>query len=168
METENYGAMENLLDGLRGLLADHYILLNKTSYCILDTDSPFDTSGITILQRLYEQIKNNAQQLNELIKNRLLTSARSMNDILYNTQLKKQVNNLSKVAIIDMLLDDLLRVNNYSENLLKKHNDQLSRDEADALSGINESNKSCSHLLNMFLKEIFNYKVSTAIQALPR
>lgn len=161
MESENepdkqQEKKEQLITGLKCLLADEYILLNKTSFCLLDDNSPFANNGLKLFQQLVEEVRVNIELVKEILHKQSEKVSLSIDDIISNTQLKKQENYQSKVSAIEVFLDDHFKIIQLIEKLM--HYDYLEELDKERLLQIVNSHKDCSNSLNKFLKELFNYR----------
>ena len=91
----------------RCLLADEFIIMNKTSSCLLDPSSPFINFKSKLFQNIYDEVKRNRELVASALKQKSSTIRLTINEIVTNTSLKKaNINWKSKVAVLETLLAD--------------------------------------------------------------
>lgn len=105
-EDKDLVVQNDTIQGLKRLLADEFILMNKIASCLMDNSSPFYNSSNTALQKIHDIVKANSEtisaQLKQLTKSLLL----SISDILQNTSLKKNISFKNKAAVVHTLQSD--------------------------------------------------------------
>jgi predicted AlkP superfamily phosphohydrolase/phosphomutase len=79
-----------ITSALKCLLADEYILMNRTSSCLLDAASPFINIKNNFFQGIYDDLKRSSEQVATALKEKTENVAITINDIVSNTSIKKK------------------------------------------------------------------------------
>ncbi|MDB5193539.1 MAG: hypothetical protein JWQ96_3102 [Segetibacter sp.] len=102
---------------LNKLLADEYVLMNKTSTCLFKSSSP---AFQKVPQIVYEELKKNVQEILAMLKRKKLNALISINDILSNTRLNNNIDFSSKASLFSILINDHSSIaNNIDKDLSK-------------------------------------------------
>jgi DNA-binding ferritin-like protein len=151
------GTASELVLTLKCLLADEYVLMNKTSTCLLDPSSPFSNDNNAVFQSIYNDLKKSTEQIMEILRDRSNQVLVSINEILKNTQLKNSSLLKSRVAAIEILLDDHLKVIKFLDRAIEKFA-HLSGDKSiQVFKALKDKHNITCVKLHKYLKEIFNY-----------
>lgn len=149
---------KHIIASLKKLLADEFILMNKTTACSLNDASPFADEPSGIFLEVYEKLKHNSEMISAFLKTRSALSL-SITEIVSNTSLKNHaINRLGKVAIIENFLSD-------NKQMLSNMNETISelvlygeQECATMLKQVNDTHKTIINKYNKFLSEIINPK----------
>jgi hypothetical protein len=142
------------------LLADEFIIMNKTSSCLLDASSPFLNNNI--FQAIYDDVKNNSALITSALKQKTKSLSITINDIVTNTSLKKRsTNGKSKVAVLETLLADNLVVLSRLDEVITDLTIYTEKEPLVVFSRVRESHRRICMRLRLLIRKAVNSKTNT-------
>lgn len=150
---------EYLVKTLRGILADEYVLMNKTSCYLWDSSSPFfGTSSNKIFHKVYDELKKNVEAISEVLKTKTSRVFLSVDDIISGTRLKKSRFFQSKVAAVEMLIKDHRTVIQHLEDSINEFAFTVESECVSLFKMLRDNHEKICRKFLKFVKDIFSYK----------
>ncbi|HEX8331428.1 MAG TPA: hypothetical protein VF622_02330 [Segetibacter sp.] len=141
------------------LLADEFIIMNKTSSCLLDASSPFISLNNYFFQNLYDEVKRNSELVTSALKQKTKNVCITINDIVTNTSLtKKDINWKSKVAVLETLLADNLVVLSRLDEVITDLTVYSEKECKAVFATVRESHRRICMKLRLLIKKVMNAK----------
>jgi hypothetical protein len=139
------------------LLADEFIIMNKSSNCLLDVSSPFSGINNNFFQTLYKDVKRNSELLTAALKQKGKNVCITIDDIVTHTSLnKKDINWKSKVAILESLLADNLVVLSKLDEIITDLTIYSEREFIVVFTKVRESHRRICMRLRLLIRRVVN------------
>jgi DNA-binding ferritin-like protein len=163
METTTGPALQEirayLITTLKGVLADEYVLMNKTASYLSDPSSPFlGHNTHKLFQKIYEELKRNAEAISVVLKRKTNDVFLSLNEIVVRTRIKKTEFFSSRVAAIEMLIRDHTTVIRFLEDVINEFAFTIETDCVELFKMLREAHTEICEQYHKVLKEIFSYR----------
>jgi hypothetical protein len=152
------GSKDYLIQSLKCILADEYMIMNKTSGFIRDCSSKNEKPDSKLLNDIYEDLKNNAAYINCVLKKKGERVFLSINDIISSTRLKKSQLPESRIASIEMLIEDHLSIIQHLEEAINDFAFTVENDCLILFKKLRDIHKKIIGKFKNYTKEIFTYK----------
>jgi DNA-binding ferritin-like protein len=150
-----------ITSALKCLLADEYILMNRTSSCLLDAASPFVNIKNNIFQGIYDDLKRSSEQVAIALKKKTENIAITINDIVSNTSIKKKdINWRSKVAVLETLVADNQVVISRLDEVITDLTIYKETESLTIFNQIRQTHRRICVKLRLFIKKLLHSKAS--------
>jgi hypothetical protein len=145
------------------LLADEFIIMNKTSSCLLDASSPFRDLNNFFFQNIYDEVKKNSELVTSSLRQKAKNVCITINDIVTNTSLtRKDINWKSKVAVLETILADNLVVLSKLDEVITDLTIYREKEYKAVFSMVRESHRRICMRLRLLIKKVVNAKTTNS------
>ena len=145
-----YRLNTSLANQLNPLLADEYILMNKTVTFLLNMNS---TPPKEMVEQVYDELKKNVSEVKQVLQSKLDGVTLSIDDFINNTRLQTHSKFTSQVALFELLIaDHHFIVSNLNAIINGPHEDDI----ASVMTGIKNRHLTIAERLRFYLQQTFN------------
>lgn len=140
----------SLANQLKPLLADEYILMNKTVTFLLNMQS---TPAKEMVEQVYDELKKNVSEVKLILQNIMAGLTISIDDFIANTRLQTHSKFTSQVALFELLIaDHHFIVTKLNAVIKEPHEEEI----VQVITGIKNRHITIADRLRFYLQQTFN------------